>query len=1555
MICPNLNDPLIKQEFDALVAEIGEDAAYNAWYLHDGNVPKSEYVTFENYNKSDFLQEVGTLEQYKAYRKSLGDKAPSDIDEDESNFTSYIYDEEEMREYLSLKDKALSNVTSRVFDKLPENLKNKTTPLVYKNFIKEKFNNPRIFYHGTSGGEFEQFSKDKFFTGEGAMVHGEGFYFTENPITAQNYSELKTKEYGGEEEGPAYDLEYEEYKKAQEDWKASDKSQSESSFIDERLDKFKKDNGINIVNSVLEYNNPIETTDPIYINIKKNNNPSKTTEKLKELGYDSIIHYVRETSNYQQEGEKHIIVFDPEQVYILGSKKDIEGFREFVTKPALQQNSIERSPETQFEDYNSSSFANTEFSNQEDRQIMFERVRELGKMFPGLLFRQIPVTDGTYRLEGYLKSEGTVASFKPKPSNTISILKQEEFREGLEEGKITAPFLYWSQTTSKIVSEKNVVVDRILPDRFEGRYVDTDEERTFKYNNIIDESSEKTMTRREQTVFKNNLEIGNNITVETQQDTYTGEVSDILPDAVRIFMADGRQIEIPYNEIFKANAEIALSQVIQKLKNTLSSQLAIYRKKTKTADQQRRIQSYTEALTVLDNYKELEDLNKFLIEVDKNIIRCASILNNLSTNENIESNEKRLYVISYVKDVIDSFAEVKRLNSVIKNFEGSDKLKDSMEGLLLRLNVVETQYYETAIPQLGKLLWEYYDPRLNELLIANDEDPWSEERIIEELRDPSKDIDYFNKVFVAPSNVDDVIMGLFVKMIKGGKEKARMSDERFLRELVPLVQKLRTKYGEERFKNIVKSFYTLEDVVQEKDGVKKTIQVRKFHDTHDYKDWYRITGDFYYRIGDTIKRENRAVEYNDAVGRSIAIGDRNALYAELNAYRAEFGIEMSAEKSKTNMESLRFKNEDVFHQTLSNFYTIVDSIEEADPNTSITVQNEITGELMYYNYIEGKPRFEPNPSKFETDAYKQLTGDTIDPDIKDLFKYMMKEYNDANSKLPFSKRLNGRVPVKYKQSFWKSLKENFLIPLINLKFSAEGIKKAWKGFWKDNAKQYRTKIDGKAYKEIPIGMTSIIAVEESSDDIIHSTMMFVREANNFHYMNEFLGAADTIVEVLDKGRPEDESQHERTKSNINNRKEAILKFVDQQMFGETNISTGPLGKVLDFLATSTALNQIGLDPGSWATNFFAGNWANLAEGLGGRFFTLKDIHWANKEFLRMQFKERQKLINMIDSLDAIQGRFHKQFGDQLLTFKEKYGKLDTLFIGQDLAELQIQGTAMLAFLKHNNIPIPADGIFTTDNTENLQETKNLLHAINKRNHGVYNTLDRLYYQNNALFRLFLQFRKFIVPIFRARYTGIFSGKKRIDIEMGTVEQGWYRLAWDFIRESIKAGNGLPAMLRQYNSASDIQKEGIRRTAVDFIGFMVLSTIFLVATSGDDEDDEKSQFEWFLIFQLSKITSEIGLLLPFLGFSDKLRIINNPFAAAPQINQLISLFSGILDFTPDKNGDISINKEYLRDTGMHEKGDLKIWGKISKLNPLDNMLEIAYSEEMYKNFEAASRR
>lgn len=1166
-----------------------------------------------------------------------------------------------------------------------------------------------------------------------------------------------------------------------------------------------------------------------------------------------------------------------------------------------------------------------------------------------------------------------IPSFKPKPSNTLSLLKQEEFKSSLTVGEKAQPFLYWSETTSKQVAEKGVIVDKILNDRFEGRYVDTDEERTFKFANVIDESLEREMTRNQQKFYKSTLVLGETIDVETQQETYRGEVVDIGEDEVQIQDANGAIIAIPYNIIFKPNAQMKLAKVVQKLKQTFSTQLAIYRRSPKSAEQQKRIESYETILKTLEDYNQIEDFTVFLEETNKALFRAKAILDRVVSPDNIESNEKKLYVISYVKDLLNSFKNIKDLSTIIEDFEGSDILKGYMEDFNNRLATAETAFKDVAIPQLGSLLWDYYDPRLNDKMVEVGLDPYTKQRLIDELSDPSRDIDFFNQVFVAPSNVNDVIMGLFVKMIKGGKEQARLQDAKFLVNIVPLIEKVKKKYGHEKFKEILKTFYKIVPVTEERDGKEVIINTREFIKQHDYTEYFQTVKEFKRRIDEVQARKVAAesalmVEYSDEMNqeRLNADGELIALKRARAAFYNEKGRGVSDKNFKKTMDTNFKWDLEIFYDDLKGYYTQVtdpDAIAELDIETSISIQNDVTGEIEHYVRNE-RLRSEPNPEKYVTDEWAALTGENADQDIKALLVGLIDEYNAANRKLPYNRRIkDNKVPCIKKQDTLKELKsiwDKITKAISEGKFFSKAyakIREEVRAFLKTGSPQHRRRMDGKPYREIPIGVTSIMDVEDSSDDIIMSTLMFVREANNFSYMNNFVGSSEVIIDVLSIQDPLDEDQKEGVEVEINRRKEALLSFFKQQIYGEFNTTHGPLSKTIDFLGKATALTTIGLNPKSWLANFFVGNWNNLAEGFGGRFYTISDIMAADKQFMKMLWNEgdRKKLMNMIDSLDAIQGRFSKTFGAELMSFKEKYGRLDTLFIGQDLAEIQIQGSAMLAMLKSQGITIPEDGIFTEENTPNLQNFKNLLHAINKRNHGVYNDFDRLHFQTNAVFRLFLQFRKWVVSTFRARYSGAMTGEYRIDIEMGSVEKGWYRLFYEYFRDSFKNGMSLVEAIKDINNpnVTAVQREGIRRTAVDFIAFVIGSAL-IFALKWDDDDEEDFVGEYFIIYYLMRMVSDIGVYLPFLGFSDKLRMVANPFGASSTIKDIIGLFGTIMDFEVDKDGNVSIFKEYQRDTGKYEKGDLKVWGKMSKLNTASNLLEITDPKQLIENFEAASR-
>jgi hypothetical protein len=293
---------------------------------------------------------------------------------------------------------------------------------------------------------------------------------------------------------------------------------------------------------------------------------------------------------------------------------------------------------------------------------------------------------------------------------------------------------------------------------------------------------------------------------------------------------------------------------------------------------------------------------------------------------------------------------------------------------------------------------------------------------------------------------------------------------------------------------------------------------------------------------------------------------------------------------------------------------------------------------------------------------------------------------------------------------------------------------------------------------------------------------------------------------------------------------------------------------------------------------------------------------------------------------------------------------------------------MLALLEAKKVPIPEDGNFDLSTLpDNFIDT---LHELNKANHGVYNQFDRLYMQDQALFRLFLQFRKWIIPTFRSRWSGVTedwknpqgTNKYRIDIESGTVEYGYYRAFAGFIGQylkDLKSVANIVNIVQDAKNLDPIAKEGVKRTLRDGASLLAITALFLPLAGADDDEwvneehnDIANWIHWEIIYQLERLRADIALYIPFIGFKDEMRIVNQPFAAASTAVQMYELASMMFDIEEREDGTYGW-AQYKRDYGRYKKGDLKMWSRVSKLNPFDNPLEDLSPDIQYNNFKSSS--
>jgi hypothetical protein len=222
-----------------------------------------------------------------------------------------------------------------------------------------------IVYHGTSFGRFDKFSKDELGKNTEAPSSLQGFFFSNSKATAGNYAQKTEKDWGeisleesiekSEDSKDNNELYYELVKKS--DYtdkrnpfgegsvfiKSKNKELYFGEFEDFTEEHKKALDDLKTIEKEAELlkkqNNKLQLF-TVVLNIE---NPKVEDKKGESGNINRIIKSVKTTNdgvvlnNYKDPFISDVyVVFEPEQIHILGSKQDIEGFKEFVeTRPAV--------------------------------------------------------------------------------------------------------------------------------------------------------------------------------------------------------------------------------------------------------------------------------------------------------------------------------------------------------------------------------------------------------------------------------------------------------------------------------------------------------------------------------------------------------------------------------------------------------------------------------------------------------------------------------------------------------------------------------------------------------------------------------------------------------------------------------------------------------------------------------------------------------------------------------------------------------------------------------------------------------------------------------------------------------------------------------------------------------------------------------------------------------------------------------------------------------------------------------------------------------------------
>lgn len=443
-------------------------------------------------------------------------------------------------------------------------------------------------------------------------------------------------------------------------------------------------------------------------------------------------------------------------------------------------------------------------------------------------------------------------------------------------------------------------------------------------------------------------------------------------------------------------------------------------------------------------------------------------------------------------------------------------------------------------------------------------------------------------------------------------------------------------------------------------------------------------------------------------------------------------------------------------------------------------------------------------------------------------------------------------------------------------------------------------------------------------------------------------------------------------------------FINMVVKGEMQKSQEWMGIELSKLTNSimsvSAITTLSMDLLKGVANNLQGNFQLIIESAGSEYFNLKNygkakaVYWSKLGGCISDFGKpyaESWLGGLIDYYDPIQGKFKDEYGKEVTsTVAQKLLRTNTLFWNENFGEHEVQVTAMLALfdaikvidkesgkeisllnahekygtflfdvvtdengVKTKNYKIqirtnktlenPEGDLVDFDEKQRIQQT-NILHALNKRMHGVYNDFDKSVLQKHSTGRLLLMYRKYMVPSIKRRYKNL-----GFDDELGNPTEGMYITFWRTLLRDTRTYKFNVA--KQWSGYTPFEKAQIRKVTAELTIIASLMAIMfaLAALAGGDDDDDKNKIAktWgynFVLYEAMRMRAETIQFLPGIGLKDWYRTIKSPSAVTGTLDRFIK-FTDQFFFTWDPE-----KLTYQKDQGVWNKGDNKSWAYFLKL-------------------------
>lgn len=251
-----------------------------------------------------------------------------------------------------------------------------------------------------------------------------------------------------------------------------------------------------------------------------------------------------------------------------------------------------------------------------------------------------------------------------------------------------------------------------------------------------------------------------------------------------------------------------------------------------------------------------------------------------------------------------------------------------------------------------------------------------------------------------------------------------------------------------------------------------------------------------------------------------------------------------------------------------------------------------------------------------------------------------------------------------------------------------------------------------------------------------------------------------------------------------------------------------------------------------------------------------------------------------------------------------------------------------------------------DGTKNLDGSDFSVGAFSREiahiNHtivGIYNDDDQNAANRVAIGRLAQQMRKWIIPQMMRRFQS-----KRVIMDIGKEEEGYYRTLWRFGTDLYKAGFKITA---EWDKLNDSEKANIRRALTEMGQTSSLWLLSLALGSGVKDPDRAWGLK-FAEYMLHREIHELGFLTPGpMMLTEGYKTITSPFVAASAANDLAQAL-----LTTAWPGNWFPEEDELIQSGVY-KGHSHIYKRWAQL-PLPPMTQLRQIDKFVDDLDTGTK-